>query len=365
MKIISNKICIIAPSLQMGGIERELTILANFFVDKGYEVYYITLLNLEPFFLLDDRVKLISSPFEFNREKSILKYLSFYIKVFSPFNGYLRNKIKEIGPDVIMCFGDVFPQLCLISFFKIKIPFYISNRSSPNINYNIYFEIFRRLGYLIQKPTGVFAQTSYAAERKFKILGSDANIKIIPNPAREIIEYNVKKENWVVAVGRLHKEKGFDRLIRAFSTVNAPDWKLIIAGTGIHEIEIKKIAKEYNLDDRVSFLGKVENIDMLLSQSKIFVLPSYREGFPNALCEAMAAGLPCISFDIIAGPRDIINDGVDGFLIKDGDIPDMANKIQYLIDHKVVRDKIGLEEKKIINRLSIDNVGQLYLNCFF
>jgi len=322
-------------------------------------------LNVEPFFSIDKKVNLINSPFKFSRKKSIFKYISFYVKVFSPIKGYLRNKIKEIKPDVIMCFGDVFPQLALISLFNIKIPYYISNRSSPSIKYNIYFEMFRKLGYLIQKPTGVFAQTSYAADRKFKILGYDANIKIIPNPAREIIEYNVEKENWVVAVGRLHKEKGFDRLIEAFSMVNAPDWKLIIAGTGIHEKEIKNVAKEYSVQDRVNFLGNVENIDKLLSQSKIFVLPSYREGFPNALCEAMAAGLPCISFDIIAGPRDIINDGVDGFLIKDGDIVNMANKIQYLIDNKVIRDKIGIEAKKIINRLSINNIGQLYLKYFF
>ena len=347
--------------MQMGGLERALSSLANYFVTCGHEVFFLTLFNLEPFFVLDKKVKIVKCPFEFSRKKKYYEYIIFYIKTFSPFGGFLRNKIKNIDPDVIMCFGDVFPQISMVSLYGISIPFYLSNRSAPNIAYSLRFRFFRTIGYLLQKPTGVIAQTSDAAERKRKLLGSKANIQIIPNPARKVKQYNVNKENWVVSVGRLHHEKGFDRLIRSFAMVNAPSWKLIIAGTGKNENEIKELVNRLGLNDRVIFLGKVENIDKLLCKSKIFVLPSYGEGFPNALCEAMASGLACISFDIIAGPRDIINDGINGYLIKDGDIEELSNKIQYLIDNEIERNRIGKNAEIITDKYSIEVIGDEYL----
>lgn len=356
-----KRICLIAPSLQMGGIERAMSTIANYFVTRGHDVFFVTIFALLPFFILDEKVKLITPPYPFNRQRGKFEFFTYYIKIFSPFGGYMRRTIQQIKPDVIMSFGDVFPQLSLISLLGIKIPFFISNRSSPNIVYSLHFKLFRMLGYLIKKPTGVIAQTSAAAERKRKILGPKANIKIIPNPVRQIAQYDIEQQNWIVSVGRLHHQKGFDRLIEAFAMVNAPDWKLILAGTGIHEKEIKAKAKEINISDRVIFPGKVENVDKLLCESKIFVLPSLGEGFPNALCEAMVAGLPCISFDIVAGPSDIIVDGINGYLIPDGNIKLLAKKMQYLIENEPVRLKIGVEAAKITKQFSVEKIGNMYL----
>jgi GalNAc-alpha-(1->4)-GalNAc-alpha-(1->3)-diNAcBac-PP-undecaprenol alpha-1,4-N-acetyl-D-galactosaminyltransferase len=356
-----KKICLIAPSLQMGGIERAMSTLANHFSDRNHEVYFITILALTPFFKLNDNVHYIVPPYHFERKKNLFKYIKYYINIFFPFKGYLSQTIKTINPDTIMCFGDIFPQLCMISLLGIKVPFYLSNRSSPQISYKYYIEIIRKIVYVIKKPTGVIAQTIAAYERKRRILGEKANIKVIPNPVRKIHIYDIEKNNWIVSIGRLHHEKGFDRLIEAFALVDAPTWKLVIAGTGKHEKPIKQKSIDMGISDRVIFLGKVDNIDQLLSQSKIFVLPSYGEGFPNALCEAMVAGVPSISFNIIAGPSDIIEDGINGYLITDGDIEGMSKKIQYLINNKSERERIGTNSKAIVDKYSVEKIGDQYL----
>jgi glycosyltransferase involved in cell wall biosynthesis len=356
-----RKICLIAPSLQMGGIERAMSTLANYFVTKGHEVYFVTLLSLDPFFTLDERVRLYVPPYSFNRHLRGWRYMIYYMRLFVPW-GYMRRTIKRIGPDVIMSFGDDLPQMSMLVLLGLKIPFYLSNRSSPDIVYGFRIRAIRWLAYFLKKPDGVIAQTSAAAERKKRILGEDINVRIIPNPARKVEQYNVKKQKWIVAVGRLHKEKGADRLMQAFAMLDAPDWQLVFAGTGLHADYLIRFARDLKIDSRTLFLGKVENIDRLLSESQIFVLPSYREGFPNALCEAMAAGLPCVAFDIVAGPGDIIDNDVNGYLIEDGDIEGMADKLQFLIDNDNERTRLGREAGKITERYSLERIGDMYLN---
>ncbi len=357
-----KRICLIAPSLQMGGLERAMTTLANFFVTKDHEVFFITLFPFEPFFTLDKRVTHIPCNYKYSRNSTILDKIIFYPKVFSPINGFIRKQVKVIKPNVILCFGDMLPQMSMLALIGKQIPVYISNRSAPNIEYPFQIKLARSIGYFFAKPKGVIAQTSFAAERKRRILGPNTNIKIIPNIVRALNKIEITKKNWIVTIGRLHYEKGIDRLLDAYKRINNPDWELIIVGTGKHEKELKKYSQDLGIDKKVNFLGKVENIEEILSQSSIFVLPSYGEGFPNALCEAMSVGLPCISFDIIAGPRDIIEDNVNGFLVKDGDIDGMAAKINYLIENPLEQVRLGSEAQKITTKFSQEKIGSEYLD---
>lgn len=359
---VKKKICLIAPSLQMGGLERAMSTLANYFVNQGHEIYFITIFPFEPFFKLDSKITYLNCNYSYNRKSSFVDMLKFYPKIFSPFNGFIRNRIKDINPDVIMSFGDIMPQLSMISLYGLNIPFYLSNRSSPAIKYPLFIRLLKIIGYIIVKPNGVIAQTTAAADRKRKILGRNTNIKIIPNVVRPLIKTEVKKENWIITIGRLHQEKGIDRLFDVFKKIQKPNWKLVIVGKGKHETEIINYSKQLGIFENVIFVGKIQNVEEILSQASIFVLPSYGEGFPNALCEAMSIGLPCLSFDIIAGPRDIIEDNVNGFLIKDGDIDCMANKINYLIDNPLERDRLGNEARKIVDKFSLDKIGTEYLN---
>jgi len=358
-----KRICIIAPSLQMGGIERAMSTLANYFVTKEYEIHYITLFPFEPFFELDKRIIVHTPPYPFPRfGRNLLQTALYYFKMLGPICGHIRSEVKKIKPETVLCFGDWYPHLVMLQLAGLKIPFYYSNRSNPNIKYGFIRESVRNLAYLLTPPAGIIAQTKEAMLRKKKIFGDKVPIEIIPNPVRRIKSKEFEKENWIVSVGRLHLEKGFVRLMESFSKIDNKGWKLILAGGGTHEKEIKQKAVELGIAEKVIFLGKVSNIDDLLLKSQIFALSSHVEGYPNALCEAMSAGLACISFDIVAGPKDIILNGENGFLVPDNDLQAMSDKLQLLIDNPYIREKLSINARNIATTNSINLIGNRFLN---
>ena len=358
-----KKICLLAPSLQMGGKERAMSTLANYFVTKDIDVYYIAMFSFEHFFELDSRVKYCEPETEYPKNGGIVKILNYYKSIFSPFNGYVARKISSIAPDAVMSFGDWVPHLAMLSL-RGKYPFYYANRSNPLITYSAIQEFIRRLAYKLYPPTGIIAQTSLAKERKERIFKGKRmpRIKVIPNPARIVTHFDIARQDYIIAVGRMLWSKGFGRVIDVFSKLNAPGWKLVLVGNGPALDEIKNKAESMGLMDRVIFPGKSNKVDEWLAKSKIYIMASYKEGFPNALCEAMAAGLACVSYDIVAGPRDIIIDGFNGYLVSDGDEKLMVEKTQKLVDNPELILSIGKNAEKIVDVLSIEKIGDMYLN---
>ncbi|MBK7525402.1 MAG: glycosyltransferase [Saprospiraceae bacterium] len=138
--------------------------------------------------------------------------------------------------------------------------------------------------------------------------------------------------------------------------------KLHFAGGEKNEDPIlEKIIREKNLEDRIQFLGKVKEMDLIYSSASIFVIPSRSEGFPNVLIEAMAFGLPCISFDFIAGPKDIITHEEDGILVENGNIESLANRINRLIENDKERLRLANNAKKIRYKYSSEMISNKLL----
>ena len=347
----------------MGGIERAMSTLANYFVTKGVEVYYVAMFPFEHFFKLDSRVQYCEPEIDYPKNGGIVKILNYYKSIFSPFNGYLVRKISSIAPDAVMSFGDWVPHLAMLSL-RGKYPFYYANRSNPLITYSVIQEFIRKLAYKLYPPTGIIAQTTLAKERKERIFKGKKmpNIKVIPNPARTVAHYDIARQDYIIAVGRMLWSKGSGRVIDVFSKLNAPGWNLVLVGDGPALDEIKAKVALMGLTDRVIFPGKSNKVDEWFAKSKIYIMASYKEGFPNALCEAMAAGLACVSYDIVAGPRDIITDGVDGYLVPDGDEKLMVERTQELVDNPESILSMGKNAEKIVEKLSIKKIGDMYLN---
>lgn len=343
-----------APSLQGGGIERALTTLSTHFVKRGHKVIYIACRAGKHFYELDSNV-VFREPSFVHTASSHHKLLNYYKTI-----KFVRKQLKEFKPDTILSFGDIINPLALLANRGLGYPIYISDRISPKQNLGRFKNFMKQITYC--KATGIIAQSSFAAEYKKQEFGNDINLKVIPNSLRIIKSYdNVEKKNQVIGVGRLSHEKGFDRLIEAFAKIKGHDeWNLVLVGDGPVRSRLEQQAKELGIGDRVVFLGMRKDVDHLLAESKIYVIPSRCEGFPNALCEAMASPLPCIAFDSIAA--DLIENHVNGVVVPDGDIQGLADEIKALMEYENLRKKYAAEAIHIRERLDPEKIGDEFLN---
>ena len=341
------KIAFIISSLGSGGAERVLSLMANYWSQKNYSIIVLTLDNLTPFYALEDGIKL---------EK--LSLLKNSISVFSAIANnikrinIIRKKLIEIDPDIVISFMTETNIISTIGCRIINKPIIIAERTNYNLLKSQVWISLRKIVYRFSNA--LIVQTRYDKEKYNRL----ADTFIINNPlkVKETNLNNSREENTILAVGRLDKLKGFDRLIKAYSNLGQKDWKLAIIGEGSERNNLEKLIFDLNLEDYISMPGRTKLIDKWYQKSSIFVLSSRIEGFPNVLCEAMAYGCACVSFNCIAGPNEIITDKVDGYLVKNGDINALTKKMDFLINNPEERRRIGKEAMKISERLNIDSI---------
>ena len=348
-----SKICIISPSLHLGGIERVLTMLANFFVCNKHRVKFISCLSGNHFYTLDENIDFVESSILNSLTNKFLKYFQLIF--------FIRKEVKKYDPDTIMVFGDYFSPFALMALSGTRYPIFISERMSPTYHFPIYIKLYKRIFY--NKASGFIAQTIQADYNFKKRYGNRIKSSIIANPINipPIIKKN--KMNYVVVVARMNYDKGIDIALEVWSKVfEKKGWKMIFAGGGPLLNQMKDYAIKLGINEDVVFLGEVKNIYDLLNECSIFLLSSRGEGFPNAICEAMASGLACVCFEKLNNPMIISKDGFDGILVPDDDKDYMARIIYELIINKCIRDRIELEARKIIERLNIEVIGPHFLN---
>jgi glycosyltransferase involved in cell wall biosynthesis len=193
-------------------------------------------------------------------------------------------------------------------------------------------------------------------------------VRTIPNPVFALgndpgAEDQVTLEGpTFLAVGRLNPQKGFDILIRAMAAVRdrEPDWKLVILGEGDSRDELERLVEELGLVEAIHLPGRVRNPWPWLAAADVFVMSSRSEGFPNALCEAMVAGLPVISTDCPSGPADLIEDGTDGLLVPVGDVVTLAGSMLRLAGSPDLRTELGARAKRIGKRYRLAEILDLW-----
>ena len=198
-------------------------------------------------------------------------------------------------------------------------------------------------------------------EEDAEMWGDVPNIKVIPNAAKFIAEgYSNCNENRVIAVGRLDYQKGFDRLIEAWALVQQTDkysdWHLDIFGQGEWRDMLQQMIDERSLQDRVTLNKPTKDIAKEYASSSMLVMSSHYEGFPMVMIEAMACGLPVVTFDYKCGPRDIIDHEINGLLVKDGDIEGLAQALMRLMNDDELRQKMGENARLVVDRYSEEKV---------
>ncbi len=351
------KIALLISSLRSGGAERVASIVASHWARKQWDVLLFTLSGKEerPFYDLDPAVRHVPMG------------MSWIAR--NPFQGVannlrrawlIRREIEKAQPDVLISFMDTTNVLAILATRGLGIPLVVSERSNPAAQTTgPVWRLMRNLLY--SRANAVAIQTERV--RACFPLPVRTRCVVIPNPVlspaaaldREAV---VVPKPALVAVGRLSAEKGFHLLISVFARllVDCPDWHLVIVGDGPQRAELERQSDEMGIRNRVLLLGQVRDPNQILRQSDIFVLPSRYEGFPNALCEAMACGLPVVSFDCPFGPAEIIRDGVDGILVPQGDSSALAESLGRLMRDEGARHRLAQRAPEIVERFALDKV---------
>ena len=202
-----------------------------------------------------------------------------------------------------------------------------------------------------------------------------SNVTVIPDPITiEVKSEKVKSEkcvNRVVTIGRYAYQKGYDLLLQAWAEisrirelVNGEEWTLDIFGQG-DQTDYRKLMVELGIDtDRCHLNGPVEDVVKVYQDSSIFVLSSRFEGFGMVLVEAMACGLPVVSFDCPAGPDEIITDGVDGLLVPSGDVHALAEKLMVLMSDENLRRRLGQQARQTAQRYDMATLADQWITLF-
>ena len=184
---------------------------------------------------------------------------------------------------------------------------------------------------------------------------------MVRNPAAIGIASSPKgRPHRVIGVGRLEKQKRFDRLVRAFALVKAeaPTWRLDIFGEGSERRFLQNLIEELGLGASIGLHGNTSNVDSELDKSAIFVIPSEFEGFGLVIVEAKRSGLPCVGYSDCNGPNELITDGCDGFLVsQDEDGTSLAGAIRILVKDPALRERFGREGEKSVERFNIIEVA--------
>lgn len=193
-----------------------------------------------------------------------------------------------------------------------------------------------------------------------RLAGRRERIRAIPNPMKRRAEDTGtgQRENWILSVGRLAPEKGIDFLLQVAVQVleKHRDWKWVILGEGEERQLIERTLQREKLASRLIAPGLVRDVDSYLSRAKLFVLTSRREGLPMCLLEAKEHSLPCVSFDIATGPGEMIEDGVNGYLIKPFDCDAMAAKVNLLIEQEERRERFAECAQQHMEKFEMQNV---------
>lgn len=357
----------IAGTRHSGGMERVLANKANWLVERGHEVHVVTTdqCGEKSFFSMDPRIfhHDLNIGYELDNGKSVInKLLKFPIRQFRH-RLRLSKLLKSLRADIVISMG------CNESSIVPSV------KDGSKKILEVHFSRCKRLQY---GRRGIWGIADRYMNRKDKLVacrydrfvvltledlalwGSDMkNICVIPNARTFMFDSQSDTESkTVLAVGRFSYQKGFELLIDAWSKLSSefPDWHLRIVGGGELKDSYARQIEKHGLTDSVTLVDAVGNMAQEYTGASILAMTSRYEGLPMVLLEAQAAGLPIVSFACKCGPRDIVDNGVSGYLVNEGDVEGMSRKLSVLMSDPGMRKKFGAEAYRNSENYTMDAV---------
>lgn len=342
-----------------GGVEKVLVTLSNALSKKGYIIHLATRDKKQgfPFFAVSDAVifhqfKILFSPIRrflgkcglssfsyFNREKLVAKILNDYVK---------EHKVDVVITAGIQDMADLLYQQDVTAKKVVML------HSRPDVYFTkkkekLFVETLKKVDLVqVLLPSFVPIIKKYYSG-KIVVIGNSISL----NP------FSNKREKRIIYPARIEKNKQQDLLIEAFSKIfrKFPDWEIHFRGK-LSDNEyfdfLKSLVEKYSLQDQVFFLEPTPDLDIELSKSSICAFPSKYEGFPLALCEAMASAIPVIGLQSASGVSDLIESEKNGFLVKDAS--EFSEKLELLMNDETLRNKLGQEACLIVSDYSEDKI---------
>lgn len=327
----------IISSISSGGAEKVMSLMGNYWSQKK-SVTIITYTQKDiDFYKLDSRINRINIPLREPHKSLFFRIVNNFLRCRD-----IRKAIIASDPDVVISFMDTVNVLTLLATAFTRIPVIISERINP------YFHNTKMFWRCLRRMTYPFASALVIQTKDLRTWGIEVSVsrrvEVIPNPILlRGKQSRIDGNPYIVSVGRLVHQKGIDVLLKSFASVEKdfPEWKLVIIGDGDKKNELIKLCIDLGIQQKVSFVGQVDSPLSLVGSAEIFVLASRFEGFPNVLLESMSAGVATISSDCPSGPRDIINNGVNGLLFENENVKMLESHLRFLIQNPISRGKIA------------------------
>lgn len=364
-------ILIFISSLSSGGAERVTANLASYWAAKGWQVTVVTLSTSgSDFYALPDNVRRISLNLLKESPNPVIGLFNSLSRVWA-----LRRVLSRTKPDVALAMMDKNNILLALASIAIKgwCPIGSERIHPPRYPLGRAWEWLRRLTY--RRLDAVVALTHESAVW-LRRHTSARHVPVIPNAVPYPLPSSAPRlarpkkerpgERWLLAVGRLVDQKGFDLLIAAFQKLASrfSHWRLFILGEGPMRGGLERQIEEAGLQGRVALAGRAGNVGEWYEAADLYVMSSRFEGFPNTLAEAMAHGLPAVSFDCDTGPRDIIRHEVDGLLVPPGDLDALTEALARLMADDALRQQYAARAVEVRQRFSMERVAGMWETLF-
>jgi glycosyltransferase involved in cell wall biosynthesis len=367
---MSQRLLFLIHSLDMGGAQRVAATLATHWVNKGYAVAVATLSSeASDFYALDPRIERIA----LNIAKPSRHPMAAMLNNLSTLRA-VRRLLKQWQPQVtiaLMTSANVYLALAGWGLPGQKIG---SERiHPPMLPLGRVWEMLRRLAYgrldhlvALTAPSAAWLR-NHTWARHVTVIGNPIPWPLQVQPP--VLDPNTlltKGRQRLIAAGRLVEQKGFDLLIEAFARLapDFPTWDLVIIGEGPLHGPLQAQLTRLGLQARVFLAGSVGNIGAWYTACDLYVMSSRFEGFPNTLVEALACGLPAVSFDCETGPSDIIRPEIDGLLVPPGDVSALVASLTVLMMNQALRERFAIRAVEARARFSVDGIAGQWEEIF-
>lgn len=357
-----QRITCIIYSLGCGGAERVMVNLTGRLAGSGY---HVTLLSLNPaipdHYPVSPEVARISPP-----HAAIADCRWFDWRGQRRRRQALREAILATESDVVVSFLDTTNVAVLLALAGAGVPVVVAEHIDPRMHQIGWrWSLLRRLMYPRAARVVVLTQDTLRWARslwpRWRLVAIPNSLEPSGAPLAATPPAGFGPRT-LVAMGRLTPQKGFDLLIRAYAPLAGrfADWHLVILGEGEERPGLERLIAELGLQGRVFLPGVISTPDSVLPLADLFVVSSRYEGFCLALAEAMAAGLPVISFDCPSGPAEIVHDGVDGVLVPTGDVMALSAAMARLMADPAERQRLGQQARQVAERFSPERITDLW-----